>query len=101
MCWPLACKSVFPRRCPWAWHTMCDQVLTNLSQSRRVLPSGARAELPTRSLELEADAGKNAASGTNAEGAASRHHAACAQPPAALSALGIGAGPLLVTITFI
>ncbi|KAM7142722.1 basigin [Molossus nigricans] len=68
----LACKSEsFPPVTDWVWYKMSDggdQVLTNNSQNKFVLSSETKTELHIQNLDLEADPGKYACNGTNAEG---------------------------------
>ncbi|XP_036264379.2 basigin-like [Pipistrellus kuhlii] len=68
----LACKSdSFPPVTDWLWYKIKDggiQVLTNTSQSKVVVSSETKTELHIQNLDLAADPGKYACSGTNTEG---------------------------------
>lgn len=68
----LVCKSEsFPAVTKWLWYKMSDngdQVLTNNSQNKFVVVSEDKTELHIQNLDLEADPGKYACNGTNAEG---------------------------------
>lgn len=68
----LVCKSEsFPPVTKWLWYKMSDngdQVLTNSSQNKLVVFLEDKTELHIQNLDLEADPGKYACNGTNAEG---------------------------------
>ncbi|EPQ08043.1 Basigin [Myotis brandtii] len=68
----LACKSEsFPPVTDWLWYKINDdgvQIFSNASQNKVVMSSETKTELHIQNLDLEADPGKYACNGTNAEG---------------------------------
>uniref|UniRef100_G1PD42 Basigin n=2 Tax=Myotis lucifugus TaxID=59463 RepID=G1PD42_MYOLU len=68
----LACKSEsFPPVTDWLWYKINDdgvQIFSNGSQNKVVMSSETKTELHIQNLDLEADPGKYACNGTNAEG---------------------------------
>ncbi|XP_036168861.1 basigin [Myotis myotis] len=68
----LACKSEsFPPVTDWLWYKINDngvQIFNNASQNKVVMSSETKTELHIQNLDLEADPGKYACNGTNAEG---------------------------------